>query len=72
VIAGYLFLGLRSRTGWRLRGKKSETSIQAEYLDTALKDFSGYIAADELYDGPFCVLFIVDNHNFRTRDKVLF
>ena len=28
-------------------------------------DFSGYIAADELYDGPFCVLFIVDNHKFK-------
>jgi hypothetical protein len=30
-----------------------------------LADFSGYIAADELYDGPFCVLSIVDNHTFR-------
>jgi hypothetical protein len=30
-----------------------------------LADFSGYIAADELYDGPFCVLSIVDNHSFR-------
>jgi hypothetical protein len=30
-----------------------------------LQDFSGYIAADELYDGPFCVLSIVDNHRFR-------
>ena len=30
-----------------------------------MADFSGYIAADELYDGPFCVLFIVDNHNFK-------
>jgi hypothetical protein len=30
-----------------------------------LKDFSGYIAADEVYDGPFCVLSIVDNHRFR-------
>lgn len=29
-----------------------------------LADFSGYIAADELYDGPFCVLSIVDNHSF--------
>jgi len=29
-----------------------------------LWDFSGYIAADELYDGPFCVLSIVDNHAF--------
>jgi hypothetical protein len=24
------------------------------YLDWALGDFSGYIAIDELYDGPFC------------------
>jgi hypothetical protein len=30
-----------------------------------LLSFSGYIAADELYDGPFCVLSIVDNHSFR-------
>jgi len=30
-----------------------------------LADFSGYIAVDELYDGPFCVLSIVDNRHFR-------
>jgi hypothetical protein len=30
-----------------------------------LADFSGYIAADELYDGPYCVLSIVDNHRFK-------
>lgn len=30
-----------------------------------LSEFSGYIAADELYDGPFCVLSIVDNRTFR-------
>jgi hypothetical protein len=35
------------------------------YLDWALSDFPGYIAADELYDGPFCVLSIVDNHTFK-------
>ncbi len=35
------------------------------YLDWALRDFSGYIAADELYDGPFCVLSIVDNRTFK-------
>ena len=58
-------LGLRFRTGLRQRGKKTESSIQTKYLDDALADFSGYIAADELYDGPFCVLFIVDNHKFR-------
>jgi hypothetical protein len=35
------------------------------YLDWSLADFSGYIAVDELYDGPFCVLSIVDNHTFK-------
>ena len=35
------------------------------YLDEALAGFSGYIAADELYDGPYCVLSIVDNRKFR-------
>jgi len=62
---GFLFHGLRSKTGSRRREKKAEQRVTAEYLDDALADFSGYIAADELYDGPFCVLSIVDNHNFR-------
>src|SRR5262249_45085852 len=31
------------------------------FLDWALTDFSGYVAADELYDGPFCMLSAVDN-----------
>lgn len=35
------------------------------YLDWGLADFSGYIAADELYDGPFCILSIVDNRTFK-------
>jgi len=35
------------------------------YVDWALADFSGYLAADELYDGPFCILSIVDNHTFK-------
>jgi hypothetical protein len=34
--------------------------MAAEYLDWALADFSGYLAADELDDGPFCVLSTVD------------
>jgi len=49
-----------SRTGWRPRGKKAEPQVEAGYLDWALSDFSGYLAADELYDGPFCVLSVVD------------
>jgi len=39
------------------------------YLDWGLADFSGYIAADELYDGPFCVLSLVDN---RTCKRLLY
>jgi len=39
--------------------------MDAGYLEWALADFSGYIAADELYDGPFCVLSIVDNRTFK-------
>ena len=61
----YLFRGRPSRTGWKRRGKKAKSVINTEYLNTVLSDFSGYIAADEIYDGPFCVLFIVDNHTFR-------
>src|ERR1700683_2110554 len=36
------------------------TVTETDYLDWALADFSGYLAADELYDGPFCVLSAVD------------
>jgi len=39
--------------------------MATDYLDWALDGFSGYIAADELYDGPYCVLSIVDNHTFK-------
>ena len=39
--------------------------MSGPYLDEVLEHFSGYIAADEVYDGPFCVLSIVDNHRFR-------
>ena len=60
----YLYRGRQFRTGLRRREKKAEVSIKTDYIDKALSEFSGYIAADELYDGPFCVLFIVDNHKF--------
>ena len=34
------------------------------YLAKALARFSGYLAIDEVYDGPFCVLCVVDNRAF--------
>jgi hypothetical protein len=46
-------------------GEKAAPRIEADYLDWALSDFSGSIAADELYDGPFCVLSLVDNRTFK-------
>jgi transposase-like protein len=38
--------------------------LSGVYLDKALADFSGYLAIDEVYDGPFCILSIVDNHRY--------
>ena len=35
------------------------------FLDWALAEFSGYVALDELYDGPFCVLSAVDNRRYQ-------
>jgi hypothetical protein len=60
-----LFLLPLSRTGSRRRGKKGREQAEQEYLEWALSTFSGYIAADELYDGPFCILSIVDNRTFK-------
>jgi len=37
------------------------------YLDEALADFSGYLAIDEVYDGPFGVLSVVDSRRYRRR-----
>jgi hypothetical protein len=38
--------------------------VRADYLNVALADFSGYLAFDEVYDGPFCVLSVVDNRKY--------
>jgi len=47
------------------RGKKGATYVDGPYVDEVMSDFSGYIAIDEVYDGPFCILSIVDNRNFQ-------
>jgi hypothetical protein len=46
-------------------GKKAARRIDTDYLGWAFSDCSGYIATAELYDGPFCVLSIVDNRTFK-------
>src|ERR687883_1457429 len=55
----------RSRTGSRRGEKKAQGRMDTEFLDWALADFSGYVAADELYDGPFCILSAVDNRRYK-------
>ncbi len=39
--------------------------MDTDFLDWALADFSGYVAVDELYDGPFCILSAVDNRCYK-------
>src|SRR6201987_4107949 len=53
------------RTGSRLGEKKAQARMDTEFLDWALADFSGYVAADEVYDGPFCILSVVDNRRYK-------
>src|SRR5437899_2058446 len=55
----------RSRTGSRRGGKKAQARMDTDFLDWVLADFSGYVAADELYDGPFCILSAVDNRCYK-------
>ena len=53
------------RTGSRLGGKKAQARMDTDFLHWALADFSGYVAADELYEGPFCILSAVDNRRYK-------
>src|SRR5881275_1300347 len=55
----------RSKIGSRLGEKKAQARMDTDFLDWALADFSGYVAADELYDGPFCILSAVDNRCYK-------
>jgi hypothetical protein len=45
--------------------KKVQARMDTDFLDWALADVSGYVAADELYDGPFCILSTVDNRRYK-------
>jgi len=47
------------------RGKKAQARMDTDFLDWALAEFLGYVAADELYDGPFCILSAVDNRCYK-------
>jgi len=69
-IIEYSFPSPPFKTGSRRRGKKNCAKVETdEYLDGAFENFSGYIATDEVYDGPFCILFLVDG---RTGKRLLY
>src|SRR6266571_5168587 len=53
------------RIGQRLGGGKAQGQMDGAFLDWALAAFSGYVAADELYEGPYCVLSAVDNRQYK-------
>src|SRR2546429_1456840 len=50
----------RSRSGSRLGEKKAQARMDTDFLDWAWADFSGSVAADEVYDGPCCMLSAVE------------
>src|SRR4029434_9996357 len=53
------------RTGSRLGEKKAQARLDPDLLHWALADFSRSVAADEVYDGPFCILSAVDNRRYK-------
>ena len=65
-IIEYSFPSPRFKTGSRRRGKKKYSQIETDvYFGWAFENFSGYVAVDEVYDGPFCILVIVDNREYK-------
>ena len=56
----------QSKIGSRRQGKKTYSKIETNaYFDWAFENFSGYIAVDEVYDGSFCILSLVDNRAYK-------
>src|SRR6266581_5914390 len=53
------------KIGLRAGEKKAHGQMDGAFLDWALESFSGYVAADELYEGPYCVLSAVDNRRYK-------
>src|SRR5713101_1792214 len=53
------------RIGQRLGEKKAQRQMSGAFLDWALEAFSGYVAVDELYEGPYCVLSAVANWPYK-------
>src|ERR687896_1600907 len=55
----------RFKTGSRPGEKKAHRQMDRAFLNWALESFSGYVAADELYEGSYCVLSVVNNRCYK-------
>jgi hypothetical protein len=68
-----VFVPFATMQNWAEAGeKKAQGQMDGAFLDWALKAFAGYVAADELSEGPYCVLSAVDNRqDKRLLDTVL-
>jgi hypothetical protein len=53
------------KIGPRSGGKKAHGQRDGAFLDWALASFAGYVAADALSEGPYCVLSAVDNRQYK-------
>jgi hypothetical protein len=61
-----VFVPFATIQNWVKAGeKKAQARMDTDFLDWALADFAGYVAADELSDGPFCILSAVDNRCYK-------
>jgi len=61
-----VFVPFGTMQNWVEAGeKKAHRQIDGAFLDWALESFSGYIAADELYEGPYGVLSVVDKRCYK-------
>src|SRR5207245_11143760 len=64
AIIACLCLLLPYKIGLRVGGKKAHGQMDGAFLDWALAAFSGYVAADELYEGAYCVLSADDDRRY--------
>ena len=55
----------RCKTGSKPGETKAHGHIDGAFRDWALDSCSGYVAADALYEGPYCVLSVVDHRAFK-------
>jgi hypothetical protein len=52
------------RNGVEASGGKRVETLSSTYLGAVLVNFSGCLAIDEVYDGPFGILSVVDNRGY--------